>query len=146
MNSACHAFVGDTSYIRGPFIVETILYGIVAALLSVVICGALFSLSSTTFEASSLGLLDIGYANTFFTTVLLANHWYPACHRCVHRCGIFVLRNASLSEVPNLEVDRECATLTERPKGQNVRGRGVFESIIAACPSGSPSLDNSSRP
>lgn len=57
----------STSYIRGPFIVETVLYGIVAALISVLICGALFSLSSTKFEASSLGLLDIGYANTFFT-------------------------------------------------------------------------------
>lgn len=61
----------STSYIRGPFIVETILYGIVAALISVLICGTLFTLSSSTFEASSLGLLDIGYANTFFTD----NYW-----------------------------------------------------------------------
>jgi len=57
----------STSYIRGPFIVETALYGVVAALISVLICGTLFTLSSSTFEASSLGLLDIGYANTFFT-------------------------------------------------------------------------------
>lgn len=61
----------STSYIRGPFIVETVLYGIVAALISVLICGTLFTLSSSTFEASSLGLLDIGYANTFFTE----NYW-----------------------------------------------------------------------
>lgn len=61
----------STSYIRGPFIVETVLYGIVAGLISVLLCGTLFSLSSTTFEASSLGLLDIGFANTFFTD----NYW-----------------------------------------------------------------------
>jgi cell division transport system permease protein len=57
----------STWFIRGPFIVETIIYGIIAGLLSVLICGTLFSLSSSTFEASSLGLLDIGFANTFFT-------------------------------------------------------------------------------
>lgn len=60
-----------TWYIRGPFIVETVIYGIVAALISVLICGTLFTLSSSTFEASSLGLLDIGFANTFFTE----NYW-----------------------------------------------------------------------
>ncbi len=61
----------STWYIRGPFIVETVLYGIVAGLISVLICGTLFTLSSNTFEASSLGLLDIGFANTFFTD----NYW-----------------------------------------------------------------------
>ncbi len=65
----------STSYIRGPFVVETIIYGIVAAIVSVTICNVLFSLSSSTFGASSLGLLDIGYANDYFArnfwTILL---------------------------------------------------------------------------
>lgn len=56
----------STWYIRGPFIVETILYGLIAAVISVLLCNLLFTVSSTTFEASSLGLLDISFANTFF--------------------------------------------------------------------------------
>lgn len=56
----------NTWYIRGPFIVETVIYGVVSALLSVSICDALFTLASSTFDASSLGLLDINYANKYF--------------------------------------------------------------------------------
>ncbi len=56
----------STGYIRGPFIVETVIYGIIAALLSVVICETLFSVSANAFGASSLGLLDITYANDYF--------------------------------------------------------------------------------
>lgn len=67
-------------YIRGPFIVETMLYGVVAAALSLVICGALFAVASSTLQASSLGLLDIKYSGDYFkknlwlilTTQLLA--------------------------------------------------------------------------
>lgn len=53
-------------YIRGPFVVETILYGIVAAVISLVICAALFAVASTTLQASSLGLLDIKYSGEYF--------------------------------------------------------------------------------
>ena len=56
----------STNYIRGPFIVESILYGIVSGVLSIIIIQALFSVSSRTFEASSLGILDINYSNTYF--------------------------------------------------------------------------------
>jgi cell division transport system permease protein len=58
----------STWYIRGPFIVETMLYGLVAAVISLIICSTLFSVSSSAFQASSLGLLDIGYANNFFVS------------------------------------------------------------------------------
>lgn len=57
----------STAYIRGPFIVETILYGFIAALISVALCQILFKVSSTAFEASSLGLLDISFASKYFT-------------------------------------------------------------------------------
>jgi cell division transport system permease protein len=53
-------------YIRGPFIVETMLYGVVAAAISLVICGALFAVASSTLQASSLGLLDISYSGDYF--------------------------------------------------------------------------------
>jgi cell division transport system permease protein len=54
-------------YIRGPFIVETMIYGAVAAGISLLICGALFAIASKTLEASSLGLLDITYSSKYFT-------------------------------------------------------------------------------
>lgn len=56
----------STSFIRGPFIVETVIYGVIAALLSVTICETLFSGASYAFDASSLGLLDITFANNYF--------------------------------------------------------------------------------
>jgi cell division transport system permease protein len=55
-----------TWYIRGPFIVETMMYGVVAAVISLSLCNALFVVQSQAFDASSLGLLDIKYANAYF--------------------------------------------------------------------------------
>jgi len=62
----------STAYIRGPFIVETMLYGAVAAGISLIVCWSLFRIASSTLQASSLGLLDIGYASRFFSDHLLA--------------------------------------------------------------------------
>lgn len=56
----------STWYIRGPFVVETVLYGVIAAIISVALCNTLFAVSSSAFGASSLGLLDISYANNYF--------------------------------------------------------------------------------
>ncbi|GAC1392977.1 MAG: permease-like cell division protein FtsX [Candidatus Saccharimonadales bacterium] len=53
-------------FIRGPFVVETIVYGIVSALISITLVNTLFVVSSTALGASSLGLLDIHYANDYF--------------------------------------------------------------------------------
>lgn len=53
-------------FIRGPFVVEGLIYGIISAFMSVVIIYALFIGSSSTLQASSLGLLNIGYADQFF--------------------------------------------------------------------------------
>lgn len=57
----------STWFIRGPFVIETIIYGIFSGLISVFLINSLFSVSSTAFEASSLGLLDIRFANDYFT-------------------------------------------------------------------------------
>lgn len=53
-------------YIRGPFIVETVIYGILAAVISLSLCNFLFVLQSQAFDASSLGLLDIQFADEYF--------------------------------------------------------------------------------
>lgn len=56
----------STNYIRGPFVVESAIYGILSAVFSVLIINAAFLASSSALQASSLGLLDINYANQFF--------------------------------------------------------------------------------
>lgn len=57
----------STSYIRGPFIVESIIYGIMSAVISVLIINAAFVATSSALQASSLGLLDIEYAHSYFS-------------------------------------------------------------------------------
>jgi cell division transport system permease protein len=58
----------STGYIRGPFVVEAIMYGIISALASVFLIHSLFVASSSALQASSLGLLDINYASTYFNS------------------------------------------------------------------------------
>lgn len=57
-----------TSYIRGPFIVESAIYGILSAVLSVLIVNGIFVASNSTLQATTFGLLDIGYATTYFNS------------------------------------------------------------------------------
>lgn len=54
-------------YIRGPFLVESMLIGIFAALISVGLCKGVFSIASGTLDASSFGLLDITYSGSYFS-------------------------------------------------------------------------------
>jgi cell division transport system permease protein len=56
----------STWYIRGPFVVETIFYGVVSALLSTLFIHGMFVAASSALEASSLGLLDIKYSSEYF--------------------------------------------------------------------------------
>lgn len=55
-----------TWYIRGPFVVESILYGIIAALVSMGLMWGIFITASNTLQATSFGLLDIRYSSTYF--------------------------------------------------------------------------------
>lgn len=55
-----------TWYIRGPFVVESVIYGVFAALVSVGFMDLVFVLSASALQATSLGLLDIAYASTYF--------------------------------------------------------------------------------
>jgi cell division transport system permease protein len=56
----------STWFIRGPFVVENIVYGVFSAIASVGIIKVLFMLASSALQASSLGLLDINYAAKYF--------------------------------------------------------------------------------
>lgn len=56
----------STWYIRGPFIVENIIYGLISASISILIVDILFTTVSNSLQANSFGLLDIGYANYYF--------------------------------------------------------------------------------
>jgi cell division transport system permease protein len=56
----------STWYIRGPFVVESAVYGFLSAIISVLIVNSAFVASSTALQASSLGLLDINYASRYF--------------------------------------------------------------------------------
>jgi cell division transport system permease protein len=61
----------STSYIRGPFVVESAIYGFLSGIFSVFIINSAFVASSNALQASSLGLLDIGYANDYFNSHFL---------------------------------------------------------------------------
>lgn len=56
----------STWYIRGPFVVETIIYGVVSAIISITVVNSLFMVSSSAFAASNFGLLDIEFATDYF--------------------------------------------------------------------------------
>jgi cell division transport system permease protein len=61
----------STWFIRGPFVVESITYGILSAIISILIMNSIFLTASSALQASSFGLLDIGYASTYF-----GNHFW----------------------------------------------------------------------
>lgn len=61
-----------TWYIRGPFVVETIVYGILSAIISILLINSLFMAASSALQASSLGLLDISYSGEYFRS----NFWW----------------------------------------------------------------------
>lgn len=54
-----------TWYIRGPFVVETMVYGIIAAVVSIIVCWGLFHIASSTLQVSTLGLLNVGYSSSY---------------------------------------------------------------------------------
>jgi cell division transport system permease protein len=56
----------STNYIRGPFVVESTIYGILSAGISVAIIYAAFVTAHNALQASALGLLDIGYSEHYF--------------------------------------------------------------------------------
>jgi cell division transport system permease protein len=53
-------------FIRGPFVVESIIYGVLSAVISLLLINSIFVAASNALQASSLGLLDINYAHEYF--------------------------------------------------------------------------------
>lgn len=56
----------STWYIRGPFVVESVIYGITSAFISIFLINSLFMAASSTLQATSFGLLDINYSAEYF--------------------------------------------------------------------------------
>jgi cell division transport system permease protein len=56
----------STWYIRGPFVIENVIYGLLSAGISLLVVDILFTTVSNSLQASSFGLLDISYANYYF--------------------------------------------------------------------------------
>lgn len=56
----------STWYIRGPFVVESIMYGVISALISILLIHSMFVAANSTLQATSLGLLDINYSAEYF--------------------------------------------------------------------------------
>lgn len=56
----------STGYIRGPFVVESIIYGLLSAIISVLLINAVFITASSSLQATSFGLLDISYSQKYF--------------------------------------------------------------------------------
>jgi cell division transport system permease protein len=56
----------STWFIRGPFVVESIIYGILSAIVSLLIINGVFVTASSSLQATSFGLLDISYSQAFF--------------------------------------------------------------------------------
>ncbi|HSX30766.1 MAG TPA: permease-like cell division protein FtsX [Candidatus Saccharimonadales bacterium] len=61
----------STSFIRGPFVVESIIYGVLSAVVSILLINAVFITASSSLQATSFGLLDISYSQSFFE----AHYW-----------------------------------------------------------------------
>lgn len=61
----------STWFIRGPFVVEAVIYGILSAVVSVLLMNAIFITASGSLQATSFGLLDISYSQSFFE----AHYW-----------------------------------------------------------------------
>ncbi len=59
-------------FIRGPFVVESVVYGILSAIISMLFIHSVFLAASSALQASSFGLLDIDYARTYFN-----DHFLP---------------------------------------------------------------------
>jgi cell division transport system permease protein len=56
----------STWFIRGPFVVESVIYGVLSAIVSILLINAMFITASSSLQATSFGLLDISYSQRFF--------------------------------------------------------------------------------
>ncbi len=62
----------STSFIRGPFVVEAVIYGVLSAIISILLINAVFITASSSLQATSFGLLDISYSQSYFES----HYWW----------------------------------------------------------------------
>jgi cell division transport system permease protein len=55
-----------TWYIKGPYVVENVIYGLLSATISLAFVEIMFTSVSNTLQASSFGLLNISYSQYYF--------------------------------------------------------------------------------
>ena len=55
-----------TWFIKGPYVVENIIYGLLAATISLAFVEIMFTTVSDNLQASSFGLLNISYSQDYF--------------------------------------------------------------------------------
>lgn len=60
------------AYIRGPFLIESMLIGIFSAIIAIALIQGIFSIAASTLDASSFGLLDITFSSRYFEEHLLS--------------------------------------------------------------------------
>jgi cell division transport system permease protein len=56
----------STWYIKGPYVIENIIYGLLSATISLAFVEIMFTTVSNSLQASSFGLLDISYSQYYF--------------------------------------------------------------------------------
>jgi cell division transport system permease protein len=55
----------ETWYIRGPYVVESVLYGLISAIISVSLCNAIFGFGSVSLSTSTFGVFDLEFARKY---------------------------------------------------------------------------------
>ena len=57
----------STWYIRGPFVVESMLYGVISAIVSVSLCNAVFGFGAVGLNTTTFGVFDLNYARSYLS-------------------------------------------------------------------------------
>lgn len=80
----------STWFIRGPYIVENIIYGLISATISLAFVEILFTTVSNNLQASSFGLLNISYSYYYF------KHYFFYILLVIFAIGIIIGAGSSL--------------------------------------------------
>lgn len=81
----------STWYIRGPFVVESVLYGVISAIISVSVCNAIFGFGAVSLNTTTFGVFDLNFARDY-----LGNHFWVLL---AGQMGIGILIGAASSTI-----------------------------------------------
>jgi cell division transport system permease protein len=80
----------STWYIKGPYVVENIIYGLLSATISLSFVEIMFTTVSNNLQASSFGLLSISYSQYFF------KHYFFSILLLIFGLGIIIGAGSAL--------------------------------------------------